>query len=506
MGAVSWLQNSGIIGANTAKLFGGGDNFEGMNSTPTGGDTIPSTVLTKAQKTFSSNANNPNNPKPKTLYFVYFHLNPQLEQKIIYKQNLIKMLSGGEWNGASVNALNTENDSLKAETNAAIKDAAAENKTEEAKDLVGSLTSISTQPPTKDPLTNSSIIDYIPTLDVFKKLSYEISKLVKSYSKPSVQFETEKLNEYNRVRHVYSGTTYSDVDITFYDVKNNPVQEFFNAYLKFISSDFLCKNYQVWEDPIDNNHWNNSKGYVNVHGKQQSATYYGNLNSFGFNIESNFRLIDRISFCEYYQDKLMVYTIENPVLTSIDWGSGTMGDFSANDIKVKFKYEGITNDLIDIDPYNVKNWYNGNGGLFGNSGGSGNNIAYLRYMVNKEIKADVATFLQTRYMTMTNSILSDVTSILKGYMNGETKFSWKTLKNQALDSARKYGFANEANTFSQAEQMINNYKNKETGEDKFKYIANMATDPTSIIGKASSASVSNNYNRGSYNDTNVILY
>ena len=283
------------------------------------------------------------------------------------------------------------------------------------------------------------------------------------------------------------------------------------------------RNFKTWEDPIDNNHWNNAKGYTDVHGQKQSATYYGNLNSFGLNIESNFRLIDRISFCEYYQDRLMVYTIENPVLTDIDWGSGAMGDFAANDIKVTFKYEGITNDLIDIDPYNVSNWLGGDketskiGGFLkslknfvsdGNmtNGGSGNNIAYLRYMVNKEIKSDVATFLQTRYYTVSNNIVSDITSILKGYMNGETKFSWNTLKNQALDTARKYGFANEANTLSQVEQTVKNYNSKDSTKAKFKYIANMSTDPTSLIGKMSSSSVKNNYGRGGNSSTNVILF
>ena len=387
--------------------------------------------------------------------------------------------------------------------------------------MIGSLTAKSTKGGKESPLSDAALIDYIPTKDVFKKLSYEISKLVKDYKKPSVKFKTEELNEYNRTRYIYSGQEYNDVTITFYDVKNNPVQEFFNAYLKFISSDFLCKNFRVWEEPIDNNHWNNANGYIDVNGKKQSATYYSNLNSFGLNIESNFRLIDRISFCEYYMNRLMVYTIENPVLTDIDWGSGTMGDFGYNDIKVTFKYEGITNDLIDIDPYNVDNWLGGNSGGIGGmlkklksflsdgemtNGGSGNNIAYLRYMVNKEIRSDVATFLQTRYNTVANNIVSDITSILKGYMNGETKFSWNTLKNQALDTARKYGFANEANTYSQVQQMINNYNSKDSTSAKFKYIANMATDPTSLIGKASSASISNNYNRGTYSSTNVILF
>ena len=72
-------------------------------------------------------------------------------------------------------------------------------------------------------------------------------------------------------------------------------------------------------------------------------------------------------------------------------------------------------------------------------------------------------------------------------MNGDVKFSWNRLKNQALDTARKYGFANEANTIAQAQQTIKNFNSKD-GKGKSKYLVNMATDPTSLIGKMSAAS------------------
>ena len=113
MGAINWLQNSGVIGKRGASILNwatGNEtekDYEGTYSTPVGGDTIPTSVLTKAQKTFSSQAVTTNLPKPKSLYFVYFHLNPKLEQKIKYKQELVKKISGQEWKGISVNAINT---------------------------------------------------------------------------------------------------------------------------------------------------------------------------------------------------------------------------------------------------------------------------------------------------------------------------------------------------------------------------------------------------------------
>ena len=473
MSVTSWLQNSKIIGEKTAGLLSGKGLSSLFNySTPTGGNIIPDTVVTKGMKMFSTQAENANLPKPKTLYFVYFNLNPDLPAHIKYKTELVKELSGKEIDGTDVNAMtaltnNTVNNMFKG----AAKSMGLGDLWDKADKMVQQKKEAK-----KGNLQRMTVADYIPTKEVFDKLSYEISKLVKGYDKPSVTFDTTELNEYNRKRIVYKDVKYQDVTITFYDVKDNPVQQFFNAYLKFICSDFLCKDHNLWEAPIDNNHWQNKDGYKTVDKKTIDGTYLGNLNSYGFNIDSNFRLINRISFCEYYMDRLMVYTIENPVITSIKWGDSKMGDFSSNDIQVTFKYEGITNDLVDITPFNV-DW----------TKKINNDVAYTRYMVNKEIKRDVATFLQTRYNTVTNNILSDITSIIKGYMNGDVKFSWNTLKNQALDTARKYGMANEANTIAQAERTLKNFNSKD-GKGKSKYLVNMATDPTSLIGKMSAAS------------------
>ena len=80
-------------------------------------------------------------------------------------------------------------------------------------------------------------------------------------------------------------------------------------------------------------------------------------------------------------------------------------------------------------------------------------------------------------------------STLKAYMNGDINYSWNTLKNQALDTMRKYNMAGVANTIAQAEQTINNYNSKDS-EGKMKYIVNMTTDPTSLIGKATTSSIS----------------
>lgn len=483
MGLMSWFQNAGAIGQTTMNLFNGKSND--AYSTPEGQNAIATPTLTKAQKTFSSNASNPNLPKPKSLFFVHFNLNADLDKHIEYKLKFIEQVSGTKFDSDEARALDNALASAlepvaKVFGKGWIWGKESKEVSEDKKNR------ISTE---SGSLERASVVDYIPTREIFKKLSFEMSKIVSSYNKPKVSFDVSELNEYNRKRLVYSGVKYDDVTISFYDVKNNPVQQFFNAYLKFICGDFLCKDKYLWEKPIDNNHWQNKDGYRTVDGNKISGTYLGNLNSFGLNIDSNFRLIDSISFCEYYMDKLMVYTIENPVITAIDWGDAKTGDFTFNEIKVTFKYEGITNDLVDVEPYNVDKWE------------KINKMPYVRYMVNREIKNQVATFMQTRYETTTSNIISDAVSVMKKYINGDTKFTWDNFKNQAADIGRKYGFANEVNTYLQAEKTIERYKSKE-GEDRKKYLINIATDPTSVIGKVTRPF---NDNAGFNNNSSIIL-
>lgn len=464
--------------------------------TPYGGNTIAEPTLTKAQKTFSSQDITPNLPKPKTLYFVYFHLNPALEKRIQYKNQFIETLMDASGNGLDSGAYSA-NEKISEELMGKIKNTLKQSfDTEKIKSLVvGS--KLSNYIKKSDNSSNrKTLLDYIPPKPIFNKLSFEISKMVKSYDKPGISsLDATEFNEYNRKRYVYTGIKYKDVKISFYDVKESPVQQFFIAYLKFINGDSFCKDASLWEKPIDNCHWQNAKGYKTVDGDSINGTYYGNLNSFGLNIDSNFRLIDRISFCEYYMNKMTVYTIENPVVTSIDFGSGIMGDFQSNDITVTFKYEGITNDLIVDDIENIEDYKGWTGGLakwwdnltHNKKMHSASNPLQLKCMVNHSIQSNVANFMQTRYSTISGKIVSDIASTLKAYMNGDVKFSWNTLKNQALDTMRKYNMAGAANTIAQAEQTIKNYNSKD-GKGKMKYLVNMTTDPTSLIGKATISS------------------
>lgn len=237
--------------------------------TPLYGDIKPTYRLHMGQKLFSSAENNPNLPKPKTLYWVEFSI-------------------------------------------------------------------------------NSAVNEFSSTLNLeqYNKLSQELSKLVKEYTKPSPSLKTITLNEYNRKRVVYDSIDYPAITITFFDVKENMVQEFFINYLKMINNDYMNKSKDIWKSPT-------YSGFLSTTNEAWQTSinkeYYSNgdinSNSFGLTMNSHFNLIDEITIYEYYQNKVFKYYIENPKITKVDFGSSKMGDFASNDIKVTFEYEGVIYDI-----------------------------------------------------------------------------------------------------------------------------------------------------------------
>lgn len=162
----------------------------------------------------------------------------------------------------------------------------------------------------------------------------DLSKYVIEVTKPNVSISSTKMNQYNRIKYVIENVEYGDLKITFMDVKDDPIEQAFFSYLKTISKDFTkyTKNFQTPDN-------------IREYGKE----------SWGLTTNSNEKYIRTITIIEAYYDKIIAYTIENPVLSSIDFGSNKIGDYSPNNITVSFKVEGITNELtIDNKNYSLE--------------------------------------------------------------------------------------------------------------------------------------------------------
>jgi hypothetical protein len=155
------------------------------------------------------------------------------------------------------------------------------------------------------------------------------------------------------------------------DVKNSTVEQAFFEYLSQNNNDFNNKHRKLNYDGVYDNYAPNSSYNYNC--------------EWGLHNRSNERMFKSITIAEMYFDRLMVYTVENPLLTSINFGENKIGDYSPNEISVTFKVEGITNDIIwernnvkdeeldvigklfteiggeDMAHFLGKRWYRGNG-------------------------------------------------------------------------------------------------------------------------------------------------
>lgn len=165
-------------------------------------------------------------------------------------------------------------------------------------------------------------------MKIFQNNCNELSKFVMSVTKPDVQYTTKEMNQYNRKKYIIEGVKYGQLKITFIDVKDNPIQQAFFAYLRKNNDDFK--------------EGDNEKKYREY--KENNITHFDDVD-WGLNINSSKHMFNSIIICEMFLDRLMVYRIENPTLKSINFGENKIGDYGYNEITVAFDVEGITNIL-----------------------------------------------------------------------------------------------------------------------------------------------------------------
>lgn len=449
----------GILNSITNKFYNSDlgrllHDSNGYASTQYATNFIPEYIMTTGQKRFNTTAGIPNLPKVETMFFVYFSINPQAQVMINKKKTLINYLVETTASDtpsrdlATTNLANTMiNSSQKLinefnnQISSTINNISQRFTGSKIINTENNYSSI----PTSD--NSKSQADYIPDKFLLNRLSFELSKFVKSIDKPSIDFEVKEYNEYNRKRLVYDKINYGPMKISFYDVKDNPVEQFFFAYLKLINNNFLCKNYLNYNKKIITNNFDTD------------------ITDWGFDTDSNFRLIDKISIVEYYMDKMMVYTVENPVIQNINFGTNKVGSFNANEISITFKYEGITNDLLDVQPYNTN---------------LGNDKSYLKSMINSNITPEMANFLNVRYKDGASMGIDTAVSFIKGILDAPSSERWSVIKSQTLDTLRKLGFSDEINLTKRLTDDVTNFKNS---DNKGKYLLKMSDDPSSFVGE-----------------------
>lgn len=443
-----------------------------MDATPYGQFITPTLTKTAAQNAFSTICGKPNLPKPQSMFFVYFNINESYHSWAEFKRKYVSdmasallysnLYDGGVEKTTGGNFSQLLEDSTNTGSTSKVKSTTVKSKYLNTDIMYES---------------DLSIVDSILLSSANNMAAFEMSKMVKGYKLPSISFDTTRINEYNRWRNIYtSNGKYSDLTMSFYDIKENPVQQFFFNYLKFVSNDFFMKGNEIW------NHRAMPNTY-DLHKEDNSKQLSYDENVFGLTIDSNIQFIKEINICEYFVDKVMVYTIVNPKIKSIDFGGATRSSMDSKDISVTFSVDGITNDMSD------------NTVLTSGSGYTGfKDKAYLRSMVNAPITDKMSNFLQTKYLkATTGKVLGDFAAALATSVNTLKKYRWNSIETQVKDTLRRYNTVKKAykNSYETEDTAIKSIGESLKGlkggmsstsnENSWKLVRQTSYDPTSFI-------------------------
>lgn len=496
------LQNQLNKAVNTAKNLVANDS-KALYTTVEGTSWNSDAVHTDAQKRFLTKSPIPNYPKVGNLTYVYFSINPNVAAMIQKKHNKIKgwsnLLANYYASGsastnkefatalANYQPTNSQQSSSGIKNNSVFNNALqsvlgntinAVNKVgtgiiDGAKGFINEAQKKTTKfvddniiTPIKDyfdikadfsasnidfsDASNAAIVsealDYVETPEELRKLSLELSKFVKSIDRPKIKLNTYTLNQYNRKRISYKNIEFPSIKVSFYDVKNSPVQRFFFSYLKCINDTFLLKS---------------KNSYTADTLTTDSSQFF---EDWGFNTDSDFMLIDRITVIEWLADKVTAYNFNNPKIENIDMSGSTLGDWNPQEVSITFAHEGITTDLFDIPELSA---------IENNKSMAG----YQKYAIAKDIVKDVATLVQMNYKGSESYLTDNATAFIQGVLNNNNRSKWETIKEQAVETARKLGFAEEIDYYNTFVNDLKNYK-----EGGAKVIYNTLYSPAGAVG------------------------
>lgn len=170
----------------------------------------------------------------------------------------------------------------------------------------------------------------------------QISSLVRTADLPSVVFQTETKNAFNKKRIVNTGVTYNPVSMTVFDTVGN---EWITTLMKYFSYHFMDPRNQQKTDDRDIAAGNVREGGVenmNSSFGAKSENSQFNSNAAGYNLNSSAQFFERIDYVLYHGNKGVQYSIINPMMSEFKPGSI---DYSSSDVQeftMTFDYERFT--------------------------------------------------------------------------------------------------------------------------------------------------------------------
>lgn len=181
---------------------------------------------------------------------------------------------------------------------------------------------------------NPDVVEQVNDNRVFRE---QISSLVRTASLPSVQFKTEKLNQYNIHRVVNTGVEYEPVNITVMDTVNN---EWLTLIMQYFSYLYMNPRNKSSSRAVES--YPTNPEVTTSNGEFMSDTSSFDSNAAGLDIGQDANFFDRIDMILYHGQQGVQYSILKPTMTSFKPGDI---DYASSDVQtfdLSFDYENFT--------------------------------------------------------------------------------------------------------------------------------------------------------------------
>jgi hypothetical protein len=156
--------------------------------------------------------------------------------------------------------------------------------------------------------------------------SESIGVIAKEIDRPSVNFQTETLNQYNKKRVIQKKHEFDDISFTFYDTVDNKALHMFEDYYRFYYGEPNNESSTVWV-------WDNMANTMN-----QGTGGFGFIPASGTN---NTHYFARIELYYLYGGKYSRYDIVNPKLKSMRPSGFSYAESDGAEINMSFEFEAV---------------------------------------------------------------------------------------------------------------------------------------------------------------------
>lgn len=182
-----------------------------------------------------------------------------------------------------------------------------------------------------------------PYQSEWKEIAKNTAFVVKTSSRPQIDFEYEEINMYNFRTQVAKRTMYQPMTMTFYDDNKNAAHLFYTAYIRAMSP-IANNNTSVSPRFYQQNSMDFERGPDASTFGQNSVATNGYASSLGPLVGNNINLLSRIRLYHVfdYGTSMNIYNFYNPRITSFTPSELTMlesGDGA--EFQFQFSYDGL---------------------------------------------------------------------------------------------------------------------------------------------------------------------